>query len=120
MFLFQKNFRAAVAAYTAAIHLTDKWHELYLNRSAAHFQLENYQRCVEDCTRAYELLVPVCDANLEARKNCLARRGAALCRVGFIKQAYDELVAAVKLDPSDAVLRRDAEMLRCKLERGDN
>lgn len=118
-FFEQKNFRAAVAAYTAAIQLTNKWPDLYLNRSAAHFQLENYQRCIEDCSRGYELLVPVCDANLESRKNCLARRGAALARVGLIKQAFDEIVAALKLDPGDAVLRRDAEMLRCKLERGD-
>lgn len=118
-FFEQKNYRGAISAYSAAIRMTEQYYELFLNRSAAHFQLENYQRCIEDCTRALELLVPECDANLEPRKNCLARRGAALCRLGLVRQAYGELVAAVKLDPRDDVLRRDAEMLRCKVESGD-
>lgn len=69
----------------------------------------------EDCSTAYELLTPPCESNLEARKNCLARRGAALAKIGLIRQGYEELVAALKLK-HDKVLERDAEMLRCKLE----
>lgn len=70
---------------------------------------------LEDCSRAYELLTPHCESNLEARKNCLARRGAALVKVGLIRQGYEEIVTALKLKHDD-VLERDAEMLRCMLE----
>lgn len=109
----------AISAYSTAIRLTDKYYELFLNRAAAHFQVENYLKCAEDCSTAYELLNPPCATNLQARRDCLARRGAALVRLGLIKQGYAEVVAALKLDPTDKVLERDAEMLRCKLERSE-
>lgn len=115
-FFRQKNYLAAISAYTTGIQLACKCYELYLNRSAAHFVQENYQRCAEDCSKALELLNPSVDSNLKARIQALTRRGAALSKLGFIRQAYDEFVAAVKLDPSDAVLTQDAEMLRAKLE----
>jgi dyslexia susceptibility 1 candidate gene 1 protein len=115
-FFTQKNFLAAISAYTTGIKLANKCYELYLNRSAAHFQHGNYQRCAEDCSKAFELLQPPVASNLKARVQALTRRGAALSKLGFIRQAYDEFVAAVQLDPTDDMLRHDAEMLRAKLE----
>lgn len=78
----------------------------------------NHYIQAEDCSRAFELLSPPCESNLEARKNCLARRGAALARIGLVRQGYEEIVAALKLK-YDKILERDAEMLRCKLENYD-
>jgi dyslexia susceptibility 1 candidate gene 1 protein len=115
-FFKKKNYLAAISAYTTGIRLADRYHELYMNRSAAQMAMKNYQRCAEDCSKALELLTPPVEANRKARVQCLARRGAALCQLGFLKQGYDELVAAVKLDPEDQILRHDAEMIRCKLE----
>lgn len=115
-FFQQKNYLAAISAYTTGIKLASKCYELYLNRSAAHFVQKNYQRCAEDCSMALELLKPPVASNQKARTQSLARRGAALLKLGFIRQAYDEFIAAVKLDPFDEVLRHDAEMLRSKLE----
>lgn len=115
-FFQQKNYLAAISAYTTGIKLASKCYELYLNRSAAHFVQENYQRCAEDCSKALELLKPPVASNQKARTQSLARRGAALLKLGFIRQAYEEFIAAVKLDPLDEVLRHDAEMLRSKLE----
>jgi len=66
---------------------------------------------------AYDLLTPTCKANLKSRKTCLARRGAALCKVGLLRQGLDELKAAYSLDPTDPVLKEDIEMIRCKLEK---
>lgn len=45
-FFEQKNYLAAISAYSTAIRLTDQYWELFLNRSAAHFQAGNYQKCV--------------------------------------------------------------------------
>lgn len=119
-FYRQKNYLAAISAYTTGIKLANKCFELYLNRSAAHFAQENYQRCAEDCSKALELLNPPVESNLKPRVHALTRRGAALTKLGFLRQAYGEFVAAVKLDPHDEILRRDAEMLRAKLEANDD
>lgn len=115
-FFQQKNYLAAISAYTTATKLASNCYELYLNRSAAQFAQGNYQRCAEDCSRALELLHPPVPSNLKARTQAMARRGAALSKLGFLKQAYDEFIAAVKLDPTDEMLKYDAEMLRAKLE----
>lgn len=115
--------------------MTTKCFDLYLNRSAAHFAIGNFKRCVsscfpqlmhidnvfflaqvEDCSAAYDLLVPHVDLNLKARAQCLSRRGAALCKMGMIKQGYEEMLAAFKLTPSDTNLQADIDMIRTKLD----
>lgn len=117
-FYAKKNYLGAISAYSTGIRLTETYADLFLNRSAAHFAIENYQRCVEDCSKAFDLLTPAVDSNLAARIQCLTRRANALFKLGFTREAYGEFVAAVKLNPSDEELKRDAEMMRCKIERG--
>lgn len=119
-FLSKKNFLAAISAYSTAIKTNPKFYELYLNRAAAHFHMENYFKCVTDCSSAYDLLTPALTLNAKARATCLGRRGAALCKLGMLKQGYDELVAAIKLNPDDEHLKHDAEMIRCELEKRDS
>lgn len=46
--------------------------------------------------------------------------GAALCKLGLTKPGYDELIAAIKLDPLDKQLQQDAEMIRSKLQNPDS
>lgn len=115
-FFRQNNYLAAISAYSTGIKLANKCHELYMNRSAAHFAQGNYKRCAEDCSTSLDLMNPPCALNLKSRCQALARRGAALCKLGFLREAYIEFVAAVKLDPSNDSLRHDAEQLRAKLE----
>ncbi|XP_058116094.1 dynein axonemal assembly factor 4-like [Anopheles ziemanni] len=117
-FFQQRNYLAAIAAYSAGIRLTKDYYALFLNRSAAHLALENYQRCAEDCSTALELLEPPVEANRKARVACLARRGAALVKLGFLRQGYDEMVAASRLDPDEASLREEVERLKHLLDRG--
>ncbi|XP_053690076.1 dynein axonemal assembly factor 4-like [Sabethes cyaneus] len=119
-FFQQKNYLAAISAYSAGIRLTKEYYSLYLNRSAAHFALENYQRCAEDCSTALDLLQPPIEANRPARVASLARRGAALAKLGFLRQGYEELVAAAKLDPENDGLRREVIMLQQMLEQEDS
>ncbi|XP_037030503.1 dynein assembly factor 4, axonemal-like [Bradysia coprophila] len=116
-FLSKKNFLAAISAFSTAIKTNPKYFELYLNRAAAHFQMGNYYKCVADCSAAYDLITPALLLNAKARAICLARRGAALCKLGMLKQGYDELVAAMKLTPDDEELKRDAEMVKCELDK---
>lgn len=116
-FLNKENYLAAISAYSTAIKTNPDYFELYLNRSAAHFRMENYYKCVEDCSSAFDLLTPAVSLNANARAVCLARRGGALCKMGMLKQGYGELVAAIKLAPDNEELKRDAEMIRCQLEK---
>ncbi|XP_021694525.1 dynein assembly factor 4, axonemal isoform X2 [Aedes aegypti] len=44
-FFQQGNYLGAISAYSTGIKLTKEYYSLYLNRSAAHFAMENYQRC---------------------------------------------------------------------------
>uniref|UniRef100_A0A182M6D7 Dynein axonemal assembly factor 4 n=1 Tax=Anopheles culicifacies TaxID=139723 RepID=A0A182M6D7_9DIPT len=111
-FFQQKNFLAAISAYSAGIRLTKDYYALFLNRSAAHLALENYQRCAEDCSAALELLQPAVESNRKARVACLARRAAALVKLGFLQQGYEEMVAASRLDPKEESLRIEVERLR--------
>lgn len=110
------NYLAAISAYTTGIKLASRCYELFLNRSAAHFALGNFQRCAEDCTKALELLQPPVESNRLARKQAFMRRGAALTKLGFLREAYGEFVAAIKLDPADETLRNDADLLRAQAD----
>lgn len=55
-----------------------------------------------------------------ARVACLARRGAALVKLGFLQQGYDEMVAASRLAPDDASLRHEVELLQSRIESGSD
>lgn len=110
------NYLGAISAYTTAIRMTNgKCYEMLLNRSAAQFAIGNYQRCVEDTSAAYDLLRPHLPINEKARAQCLARRGAALCRLGMLRQGYEEMVAAARLTPNDEQLKEDLATVEQKL-----
>ncbi|XP_055712759.1 dynein axonemal assembly factor 4 [Phlebotomus papatasi] len=114
-FFYKKNYLGAISALTTAIQLTPDCYDLFLERSASHLAIGNFQRCIEDCSRAYELLSPAVDSNLPARIQCLARRGAALCKIGFMRQGLDELQAALKLSPGNEDLQNDVKMIEERL-----
>ncbi|XP_076282696.1 dynein axonemal assembly factor 4 [Lasioglossum baleicum] len=101
------NHLAAISAYTYGIKISDKFASLYVNRSAAHYALGNYCRCVEDCSKALELMEPKCESNLESRVRCHARRGAALCKLSSPQHGIPELEAALKLAPDNESIKRD-------------
>lgn len=65
---------------------------------------------------ALELLQPPVEANRRARVACLARRAAALVKLGFLQQGYEEMIAASRLDPDEASLRLEVDRLRRCIE----
>ncbi|XP_053980240.1 dynein axonemal assembly factor 4-like [Hylaeus volcanicus] len=106
-FLKVGNYLAAISAYTCGIKISDKMVSLYANRSAAQYALGNYRRCIEDCSKALELMVPKCEGNRESRARCHARRGAALCKLSSPQHGIPELEAALKLMPDDKSIQCD-------------
>jgi len=51
------NYLAAISAYTHGIKISDKMAALYVNRSAAHYALGNYYRCIDDCSKVMEIII---------------------------------------------------------------
>ncbi|KYM98976.1 hypothetical protein ALC62_10275 [Cyphomyrmex costatus] len=101
------NYLAAINAYTHGIKISDKMAALYVNRSAAHYALGNYYRCIDDCSKVFELMEPKCESNRVSRARCHARRGAAFCKLSAPQHGIPELEAALKLDPNNKSIQRD-------------
>ncbi|XP_049874370.1 dynein axonemal assembly factor 4-like [Pectinophora gossypiella] len=101
------NFLGAISAYSHGISLSDKLPSLYANRAATHFALGNFNKCVQDTSSAIDLMKPVCEGNRRSRAKCIARRAAALARLGYLYKAIDEMKAAAKLLPDDESIKKD-------------
>lgn len=50
---------------------------------------------------------PACEGNRQSRAKCIARRAAALARMGYLNKAIDEMKAASKLMPEDEKIKKD-------------
>ncbi|CAH1109457.1 unnamed protein product [Psylliodes chrysocephalus] len=96
-FLKNKNYLAAISAYSFGITLSKNFVDLYISRSEAHMAQGNYWRAAQDCSTALELLSPICEANLYERALCTGRRGEALCELNMKKQGIPELEFSLKL-----------------------
>ncbi|XP_029174658.1 dynein assembly factor 4, axonemal-like [Nylanderia fulva] len=101
------NYLAAISAYTHGIKISNEMTALYVNRSAAHYALGNYYRCIDDCSKVLELMEPKCESNRVSRARCHARRGAALCKLSSPQHGIPELEAALKLDPNNESIKHD-------------
>lgn len=66
-----------------------------------------------DCSTAIDLMKPKCEGNRRSRAKCIARRAAALARIGMLSKAIDEMKAAAKLLPDDDAIKKDI----CDMER---
>ncbi|XP_029672846.1 dynein assembly factor 4, axonemal-like [Formica exsecta] len=101
------NYLAAISAYTHGIKISNEMTALYVNRSAAHYALGNYHRCIDDCSKVLELMEPKCESNRVSRARCHARRGAALCKLSAPQHGIPELEAALRLDPNNESIKHD-------------
>lgn len=111
-FYRQENYQAAVGAYTHTLKLFPKVAALYSNRAACHFNLRNLIKCVEDSTRALELLTPPVSANATARLRSHVRRGSAFCELELYAEGLLDYEAALKIQPDNKDVIEDAENIR--------
>ncbi|XP_046357216.2 dynein axonemal assembly factor 4-like [Haliotis rufescens] len=106
------NYQAAVNAYTHAIRLSNKMPGLYSNRAACHLKLRNLIKCVEDCSKALDLLHPPVPQNAASRCRALVRRGTAFCQLEMYIEGLQDYEAGLKLDRDNKELQADAEKIR--------
>ncbi|XP_058521812.1 dynein axonemal assembly factor 4 isoform X1 [Ochotona princeps] len=107
-----ENYLAAINAYNLAIRLNNKIPLLYLNRAACHLKLKNLHKTIEDSSKALELLTPPVADNASARMKAHVRRGTAFCQLELYVEGLQDYEAALKIDPANKTVQRDAEKIR--------
>ncbi|XP_067999983.1 dynein axonemal assembly factor 4 [Melanerpes formicivorus] len=110
------NYLAAVNAYNLAIRLNNKLPLLYLNRAACHLKLRNLHKTIEDSSKALELLTPPVPDNKSARVKAYVRRGTAFCQLELYTEGLQDYEAALKIDPENEAIGKDAEKIRCLIQ----
>lgn len=106
------NLEAAVNAYSHALRLNHTLYSCLSNRAACHLKMRNFFKCIEDCAKALELLVPKVQQNADSRLKCHVRRGTALCQLEMYVEGLQDYEEALKIDPKNEQLRADAEKIR--------
>ncbi|KFQ61103.1 Dyslexia susceptibility 1 candidate 1, partial [Pelecanus crispus] len=106
------NYLAAVNAYNLAVRLNNKLPLLYLNRAACHLKLRNLHKAIEDSSKALELLTPPVPDNENARVKAYVRRGTAFCQLELYTEGLQDYEAALKIDPKNKTIEKDAEKIR--------
>ncbi|TPX34538.1 hypothetical protein SmJEL517_g02890 [Synchytrium microbalum] len=127
-----QSYEAAINAYSAALDLDDRDVLSLSNRSACYLQLSQFENCVNDCTRALDVLAfqaerlrvqglltktdeDVDDETRVRRVKLHVRRGTARLRMNVIKDAVVDYEVAAKLDYRNEDLRKDYEGLKALL-----
>lgn len=110
------NYLSAINAYNLAIRISPYLPSLHSNRSACHLKLGNYMKCVEDSSRALELLTPPVPANAQSRLKAHVRRGTAFCHLELYVEGLQDYEAALKIDPQNIELLQDAEKIRAVIQ----
>lgn len=106
------NYPAAVNAFTTALRFNPKMPSLYSNRAACHLKTRNFFKCIEDCSKAMDLLSPPVPQNADSRCKALIRRGTAFCELEMYVEGLQDYEAALKIDPNNKQVREDAEKMR--------
>lgn len=84
----------------------------YSNRAACHFNIRNLIKCVEDCSKALELLTPPVADNAKSRLRAHVRRGTAFCHLELYPEGLLDYEAALKIEPDNEEIKSDAENIR--------
>ncbi len=85
---------------------------MYSNRAACHYNCRNLIKCVEDSTRALELLTPPVLDNAISRLKAHVRRGSAFCELELFAEGLLDYEAAIKIQPDNREIIEDAENIR--------
>jgi len=109
------NFPSAINCYSEAIKISPELPALYVNRASCYLVLNLYDDCVQDCTKALELLTPPVESNKMSRVKSLVKRGSALCELGKLSEALKDYELAQRLQPDNEQLVKDINLLKGKI-----
>ncbi|KAH9508623.1 Dynein assembly factor 4, axonemal [Bulinus truncatus] len=106
------DFQSAINAYTLAIHLAPNLPILYSNRGACHLKQNNLFKCIEDCSKALDLLFPPVQQNAASRAKALIRRGTAFCMLQMYIEGLKDYEAVLVIEPNNQAVLSDAQRIR--------
>lgn len=115
-FFKNRNYEAAINAFSEAIKLNPNIPQLFSNRAACCLAMGENDKCILDCCRALELYYPVVPSNYTARAKVFVRRGTAYASLDQLDLAVQDYSAALKLTPHDEALKEDFAKLRNAME----
>ena len=127
-FLKQKEFAAALECYEKALKVTRKATTLdniavYVNKIACLLSLDRLDRVVSECNECIRLIrnfrnrfTKISNEDSERLKQMdlrvAVRRANALGKLQRITEAVAEYERALKLDPNNAAIKKDLDMMR--------
>ncbi|KAE9028632.1 hypothetical protein PR003_g5713 [Phytophthora rubi] len=137
-----KDLDQAVQKYSESLQLNQLSIACLSNRAACYLMQHSAKECVQDCTRALELLQqdtasvdnftqdhglaffcigPAAGSNQRRTwvVKTLVRRGAAYLLLRDIDRAEQDYAASVELDPTNEALKADFAKVRNERERGE-
>lgn len=95
----------AIELYSSAIALDPQNHVLYSNRSAAYAKAKLYEKALNDANKTLELKPDWAKG--------YSRKGSALAFMDRIDEAINCYEAGLRIDPTNAALKKDLEAARC-------
>ncbi|KAI9334967.1 hypothetical protein BDR26DRAFT_839678 [Obelidium mucronatum] len=116
------NLHSAVNAFTASLDLDPTLIACVTNRAVCHLKLENYQECINDCSRAMEMISSEQERKMErdpvagmdalpvynaAKLKLHVRRAAAYTKAEKLTDAVKDYQCAVVLDPKNELVKTD-------------
>ena len=109
------DYASSYNVYTEAVNSKTTLPSVYSNRALSLLKMARFQECIEDCSEALKLLVPIVDSNKRQRANVYARRGAANMELKLYKEAVSDYKIAGILCPELESLKIDKEKLEILL-----
>jgi len=94
IYLFNADYKAALADYTHALNLKPQYAIAYNNRGIVHKAIGEYESALADFTLALGL-----DSELDEAYN---NRGTTYCDMGKYESALVDFTRALEIDPEDA------------------
>lgn len=103
-FMRKKNYLKAIEFYSKALEVTKNNKYIWTNRALAHLKREDYDSCIEDCTRILEYCDVLEDGYTHSRDPCFkafARRAMAYKEKKDYEKALEDAEECLKLFPED-------------------
>ncbi|KAK2181230.1 hypothetical protein NP493_405g02012 [Ridgeia piscesae] len=110
------NFKAACNAYSHAIRLNCRMPSIYSNRAACHLKMGNHMKCIEDSSKALDILKPPVPQNAASRCKAHVRRGTSLVQLELYVEGLQDYESALKIDPANDQLLTDANRIRAIIQ----
>ncbi|ORY46957.1 TPR-like protein [Rhizoclosmatium globosum] len=121
-FFKKGNLHAAINAFTASLELDSQLIPCLTNRAICHLKLENYEACVQDCSKAMDIITTEQERKMERdpmagmegipayhamKVKLCARRAAAYIKLNKLEDAMKDYQMAVVMDPKNEALKVD-------------